>query len=231
MPDVVPDWITATQRSVDRASGAVETNRELEALVKVGQELDGIIDELTKLQKAGALGRANWWSGVDVSADLVSDLDNASRLLDSRRLASLNTNLTKFVRTVRSSMLAAWRAYLRQTAGHAEELHGLVGVLADGGGKIADIARELDNAPDILAKLDRKLPGDVEVVTLNRILALYSAFESELPPTVKSFVAATARGGAVINMLTAEVLTWLANNGVLDRFRIVVGNPNEAAHG
>ena len=114
--------------------------------------------------------------------------------------------------------------------GETAKLQELVDVLS-GSGHLADVAKDLKHAGELLDKLRRQLPDADAVRTLDDVVARYDAFESALPSAVKVFVSAVARGGASIRMMDAEVTAWLTDNGALGNFKVVVGTPPEITHG
>lgn len=230
MPDGAPEWVTATKRAVDRASDAVQAQQELAALTKAAGALDSAIAELVELGRAGALGRGQWWPGADVPTELRSVLNAAGRGLESRKLTRAVGLLDTFVKDTQRSLRQAWRDHINTSTGHAAQLQDLAAVLSGGGGRLASVARDLKQARDALTRLPR-LPDTDAVRSLDAVVAQYEAFESALSPGVKAFVAAVARGGASIDMVDAEVIAWLTENGVLHSFKVVGGSPPEAARG
>ncbi|SFB52840.1 hypothetical protein SAMN05216266_11696 [Amycolatopsis marina] len=230
MPNAGPEWISATKLAVDRASDAVQAHKELTVLSDALKEFDAALEKLAKIRQASALGRGEWWPGLDIPSELWFGLDVARRELSSRKLNPAVKQLNTFVKQSKRSLEVAWSNHVRARTGHIAELHELAEVLTEGS-RPADVARDLRQARESLNGLQRGLPDADAVRRLNEAMAQYEAFESALPPAVNAFVSAVARGGASIRAADAEVIAWLTDNGALDNFKIVAGAPPEVARG
>jgi hypothetical protein len=224
VPDTEPQWILETRRAVDRASDAVRAQQELKALTSAVNEFDTILDELANMHQAGQLGRGRWWHGIDIPPGLWAGLDSARRNLEGRELTPTIKDLRNFVKSARRRFEQAWQDHVNAQTARATQLREVVDVLSDSG-HVAGLARELNR----LRGLRQPDAGAVRI--LDDVVARYEAFESALPPAVKTFVAAAGRGGASINMINAEVRAWLTENGALDNFKVVAGSPAGSAHG
>lgn len=230
MTNAGPEWISATKLAVERASDAVQAHNELTGLSAALKEFDAALEKLAKMRQASALGRGDWWFGLDIPSDLRFRLDAARRDLASRKLNLAVKQLNLFVKQAQRSLEVAWSSHVRSRTGHIADLQELVEVLTEGS-RFADVARNLRQARAALNGLQRGLPDAEAVRRLNEAVAQYEAFESALPLAVNAFVSAVARGGASISTVDDEVIAWLTDNGALDNFKIVAGAPTEVARG
>jgi hypothetical protein len=70
------------------------------------------------------------------------------------------------------------------------------------------------------------VPSEETVAWLERAEAALGDLERSLKPdSVRRFLGAVARGGASVQLLTDDVVSWLEAHSALSRFRIVAGEP------
>ncbi|WP_200211349.1 hypothetical protein [Micromonospora coerulea] len=223
-------WISETRGAVDQASDTLRLQADLDALGQFEEQLDDALRELTALAQAAALGRGDWWTGVDAIPDVWTQLRSAQRELNTRQLGSVVRLLNGLRSQVREVVRDGWSNHVSSQAGNALELRDLVKALAGVEG-LEDVAPKLDEALGHLARLQRKPPDADSVRVLAEVTELLALLEHRLPAAVKGFVSAATRGGAALDLLNDDVRNWMVDNNALHNFRVVPGRPQDGQSG
>lgn len=223
-------WIREAREAVDRASDSLRLEADLDALGQFDEQLDDALRELAALAQAAALGRGDWWNGVDAIPDLWAQLRSAQRELNTRQMGLVVRLLTEFRSQARDAVREGWSHHLASQAGDAVELRDLVKALAGVEG-LEDVASKMDDSLGRLARLQRKPPDADSVAVLSEVTELLALLEQRLPAAVKGFVSAATRGGAGLDLLDADVRKWLVDNNALHNFRVVPGRPQDGDSG
>lgn len=227
MADGSTTWISATRDLVSQASNVVKAQSEIDNLAEADENLDGILQDMARLAQAALVGKDVWWTGTDAPADLWEALRTSQAGLGRRQLAAVARHLNSFKARVRDAVLTAWKDYVTTEAGDAAELRALVQTLA-AAESFTDVARSLDDTLGRLSRLQRDLPNDHALQTLQEAVELLDDLQRRLPGAVKAFVSAAASGrGASLELFDAEVRDWLLDNGALHNFRVIPGRPQE----
>jgi hypothetical protein len=220
----LPEWITKTREAVDLASNDVRKSAELDAVIKVKEDLEAQLQHLRPLGEVAALGRVDWWDGYDVPIELDTALRSASSKPDQRDLERASRLLGNFRSGVQAQIVERWRNHVTSRAAGAGELQGLVRFLGQGGGLDFD-ADHLNQLLGAVARSQGKVPTPEVVGALEEALQLLTELERLLPPQVRSFLGAAVRGGAALTALTPELLAWLGQRDLVSQFRVVPGEP------
>ncbi|MGW6442601.1 hypothetical protein [Lentzea sp. NPDC055074] len=229
MAESAPDWIVETGSAVRRASSDAHAQAELQAVASAARELDQVRTELERLAEAAFLGRDFWWHGVATSPSLRLIVDSLDGALEPRVLAQAQRELKQFVTRLSKALREAWANHIDSQTRDTAEVAELVAFLASSGGHT--VAEDLKRGLAELARLKSELPHPAAEKQLAETVQLAEAFKAALPTAVKVFISATAHGGASIEVLDADVLTWLHENGAIKNFKIVAGTPVEVPLG
>ncbi|MFI7073405.1 hypothetical protein [Micromonospora sediminicola] len=223
-------WIRETHRAVEQASDAVRLETDLDALGRFNDELDEALRDLTALDQAAAIGRGDWWKGVEPAPELWTHVRSARRELDARQLGSVIRLLNRLRIQAQEAVKDGWGRHVASHTGNALELRDLVRALSGVEG-LGDVAPRLDAALGDLARLQRKPPDADSVRVLAEATELLALLEQRLPAAVKGFVSAATRGGAALDLLDDDVRSWLVDNNALHNFRVVPGRPQDGNSG
>lgn len=226
----VTTWIRETREAVDQTSDSLRLQADLDAFGQFDEQLEDALRELTALAQAAVLGRGDWWTGVDATPDLWTQLRSAQCELNKRQLGSVINLLNKLRIRARDTVKDGWSTYVASRAGNALELRDLVRALAGVEG-LEDVAPKLDETLGHLARLQRKPPDADSVRVLAEVTELLAILEQRLPAAVKGFVSAATRGGAALDLLNEDVRSWLVANNALHNFRVVPGRPQDGQSG
>jgi hypothetical protein len=225
-----PSWIAEAFDAVERASDLEKARRDSENLTTALENVQKLLPRLAKLERASALGRGSWWTGVNAPPDLWDNVNAAQKNLGQRALAAVDRSLPIFTQQAERAVGEGWNKHIADEVGNVRELLDLSAALRQVA-TLEQIATSLDNAIGDLARLRSGLPDDKAVETLGKAVALLDDLQARLPAAVRDFVSAATGGGASLQMLDAEVLGWLRDNRAADAFKIVAGRPTGAISG
>lgn len=222
MIDGVPAWLVEARHAVDRAGDEKQFQDRLDHLTAVEDELQRHLDRLAGLIEAAEAGSGTWWSRPDIPARVFTELNAVRKSIDPRQWSRARNTLDDVLEQVEVEIRTAWKEYVTNLAGNAGDLRNLVRVL----GATPALSEDAARLDDTLAELNTargKLPDAQSVHKVRAAADLLDRLADKLPPSVKTFLTAAARGtGAPLELLTAEVRSWLAANAAVDEFRIVV---------
>ncbi|GAA5133956.1 hypothetical protein [Pseudonocardia adelaidensis] len=225
-----PNWIAETFDAVERASDVEKARRDAETLTSALENLTKLLPRLAELERACSLGRGSWWTGINAPPDLWDNLRAAQKNLGQRALAAVDRNLPTFTQQAEQAAGDGWKNHIVDEVGNVRELLELSAALRQVP-TLEQTATSLDNAIGDLARLRSELPDRNAVETLGKVVALLDDLQARLPAAVRDFVSAATGGGASLEMLDAEVVSWLQDNGAVDAFKIVAGRPTGAIGG
>jgi hypothetical protein len=164
------------------------------------------------------------WQGRSPRPEVFSGLKEAASL-QPRPLEQLTRALDVYVREVRDDLMKVWSAHAASALGNVEELQVLANVLR-AVEDVADRSTALERVLGELARTQGRLPTDESIRLLAEAQARLTELEASLQPSaVREFLAAAARGGASVELLTADVLQWIRAHRALRNFRVMVGAP------
>ncbi|WP_183097377.1 hypothetical protein [Nocardioides pelophilus] len=222
-------WIASAEEAVQLAKNADEARRQVALLEEARTDLERLIAEFRVLVEGVSVVRPFGWEGKYPSPDLARDLAEAAASLDSRPLNRVIKALERFRGDVHIAVKERWSAYASHRLGDVTDLLSLSETLSEVEG-IAGISQELRTALGELARTQSSAPSQQSAELLTRAeVSLRRLEESLKPDSVRRFLSAVARGGASIELMTADVIDWLKSHNALDRFRIVAGSPVDDA--
>jgi len=222
-------WIEQTAKAVSLARNAGDAKQQADLLAESEAELGRLLSRFKDLRRSAEVVGGLSWEGRRPTQDLLRDLDEASRTLDSRPLKRVERELDRFGREVAESIKACWKEHAARQLGDVRDLLVLSETLSGVQG-LGAASRELAATLGHLNRSQDSLPNSEAAELLSKAVRLLQQLESSLKPdVVRRFLSAVARGGAPVKSLTVDVTTWLENHHSLNRFRIVAGPPAEDA--
>lgn len=225
--DVMVSWLAETQRSVNLANDQNEANRQIGELEDVKTGLEDLIRDFHELAESASVARTLGWEGWVPGQAILQDFDKAAKELDPRPLNRLVTALGGAGRDIRSGLIAAWNEHSRRQLGDVHELLILAATLSEVDG-VADLSQRLKRNLLDLARTHQSIPSVRSVTGLANAEALLAELEKSLQPAeVRSFLSSVAHGGAPMDLLSEEVVTWLRSHDALGSFKIVARSPME----
>ena len=224
-------WLAATMDSVNLAKSASDSQRQFADLESAKAAFSELNTCLQASAKAVAILRSTGWAGPDLLPDVRHQLDEVIAKPDSRLLAGVPSEITRFNDEVRRSLIDHWRSYAASQIGEVDGLLSLTDTLADVDG-VADLAERLRTALGTLARAQDNLPSGDSLTHLQTVRQALADLEASLQPeSVREFLTGVARGGAVVTSLTKEVARWLTEHDALGNFKIVAGRPPGSTDG
>lgn len=225
MAETMTSWLAEASEAVTEATNAADVQGQIQNLSAARADFAAQLEEFRKFAHADALGRAKWWKGYAPNPDLLNDLKEASKTLKARPIASLARGLDTYGNAVRRELIEAWRAYAGERMGNVADLQQLAVTLAEVD-DLSDLARGFQEVLGQLGRLQNHLPTAESLALLDQAQIHLNNLENALrPDSVRAFLSGVARGGASLDQLTDDVLTWLRSHGAVQNFRVVAGSP------
>jgi len=220
-------WIAAAASAVSLARNADEARRQADLLTDAATALEKLRLIFKQLQQSATVVRTLGWDGVALSPELLRDLAQAEKTLDSRPLTKVQGELDRFGRDVSASLKEHWSIHAADRLGDLADLLSLAKTLSEVDG-MSDVSQQLLTTIGELARSRGSLPTAESVQLLTRAETLLEQLEASLQPEeVRLFLSAVAHGGAPLESLTPDVANWLADHQSLGRFRVVATSPVE----
>jgi hypothetical protein len=225
---------------LERVEAAVQTASRAEALAQratAAQGIDEIAAQLRALRlrlveatarraalKSHATGVADW---PDPAKALVA-LNSFHQVFESEptggktELRKLVPGLTKVVDTAEQSVsdaVSRCRKSLREDARPLEDLGSVEGF-------VDQVAAAKQGVEALLSQEWGHADGETLAKLLKKRSELQKRFDSlvrsDVPKAVRTFFRAARSGGATLDLLTDEVISWLKENGQRDKVRLVI---------
>jgi hypothetical protein len=224
----MPSWLNDVSLAVSEATNVVQVQSEIEDLTAARADFAEHVAKLRRLAAANALGRGTWWAGQTAEPDVFSELKQASTNPQPRVVNSLLRKLDSYAGTVNALLIASWREYAASRMGNVADLQLLAGTLAGIEG-VAGLAASLQEVLGQLGRVQAQPPTEESLALLDQAEKRLAALEAALQPAAaREFLAAVARGGASLALLTDEVRAWLAANRAELSFKIAAGAPDNS---
>jgi hypothetical protein len=224
------DWILDAQQAVERAGSEKELQNRINDLVIIDNSLDRALETLLELRSAAEVSRRSGWVGVDPPQDLVKRLASPRRNVGPRSWSATSRALDDHLKAVQRDLLTTWQSRVESKTGSTTQVQNLMRTLASVEG-VAKIASRLDGAQAELQRSRKRLPDEQAEEALDEVSILLAKLEELLPVSVRTFVLEAARDGADLSLLTEDVMDWLTEQGVIERFRVVTDNQRGTSRG
>ena len=241
MKDALPVRVKGLREKLERLQGLAANAKEASALAALQRELAPLAQTLASLEKQQA---AFAQQGVNVRppASLGQIRKRATTLRDRFRVDRKSATLTKgtgwtnliteggnAAKDVETALLTGWKEFRAAVyAGDAPTtIEKRIARTPQNLQALAEYQRAYAQFSALFQTLPTGGSAVVEAKTLARELATISGkFDFAVSDEVKRFLAAVQGGGAPLTLLTAEVLTWLADNKAMDGYSIrALGRP------
>lgn len=217
-------WICDTSEALGHAIDATKSQSQISGLSDVRDSLAETLDEFRQIAHADVVARSFGWAGKEPNPDLFEDLRRAQASLDSRPLGQLARSIERYRADVRAVLIEQWRQYASERMGDVGGLLVLAKTLSQVEG-LAGLSESFEQVLGKLARAQGQLPSERSIELLRDAENKHELEKSLQPEAVRRFLSAVARGGASVDLLTADVATWLRTHHATASFRVVAGVP------
>lgn len=218
-------WIVAADDALRRAVNVNEAQRQVDSLEEAAVGLSELLEDFRKIAEAATVVRPLGWEGRSPSPDVRNSLREARETLDSSRLTKLIKGCERFRSDVKGDLTSYWGECVSERLGNVGELRILAASLSEVDG-LAELSTTLGSVLIDLARAQDAVPSARSADLLRQAeTSLRTLEESLQPDTVRRFLIAVARGGASLELLTGEVISWLSSHNAAESFKIIARSP------
>jgi hypothetical protein len=223
--DQYASWITATANAVRLAVNVNEADRQKANLQTATTVLAELLADYRAIAEGVTVLRPLGWEGRSVNPDVRNSLQEARQTLDNSSVTMAIKGLEKFRSDVKTDLTTYWRQRASERLGNVAELQILAGTLSEVEG-LAELSGNLESVLGELARTQDMIPSGRSALLLSDAETILRNLEDSLQPdTVRRFLIAVARGGAPLELLTGDVLSWLRSHNAAQSFKVVAGPP------
>ena len=153
-----------------------------------------------------------------------SEKPEASSLSSGRDWSKLRDQGLEWSKKLETEVSSAWKRFIDGLC-QGQSPEGLQATLAKTGNNTRAL-EEFTDVYDSLVSLKSEFPDDPTDVENARVLSeqlkiISQSFDYDVPDEVKQFLAAVDQGGASLELLTEEVISWLHANQSESQYHVV----------
>jgi|GEM_PF-2664437 len=223
-------WINSADQALRSAMNVADTENEKADLETAANSLPELLEAFRRMGSAASVVRPLGWEGRSVAPQVRDALRQAAETLEKRKVSTALNGLERFRGEVKTDLLSFWQRHAAERLGNVAELQVLASTLRQVDG-LARLSQRLESVLGDLARTQDQLPSQRSSELLDQVESALRELEVSLQPeTVRRFLSSVARGGASLELLTDDVITWLREHNAMQGLKIVAGSAPESTN-